>query len=155
VSDGVVWENSPLRGAILKDGAEREDALRDAVFDRLAHWKEHLKSAECVGTADVSGKPAYRVLATPRSGSPQTLYFDKDTGLLVRSETTVSSAAGAISVVAEPSDFRRVDGIMLPFTSRMRVMGQERIVTIDKVEHNVALPADRFAVPAAIRAWIK
>jgi hypothetical protein len=44
---------------------------------------------------------------------------------------------------------------MVPFTSRMRVMGQERVVTIDKVEHNVDLPADRFAVPAAIRAWIK
>jgi outer membrane lipoprotein-sorting protein len=94
-------------------------------------------------------------VATPKSGSPQTLYFDKDTGLLVRSETTVNSAAGAISVVAEPGDFRKVDGIMMPFTSRMRVMGQERVVTIERVEHNVALPADRFAVPAAVKAWIK
>jgi hypothetical protein len=155
VSDGVVWENSSVRGPVVKDGVERDDTLRDAIFDRIAHWKEHLKSAACVGTADVNGKAAYRVVATPKSGSPQTLYFDKDTGLLVRTETIVSSAAGALAVVAEPGDFRTVDGITLAFTSRIKVMGQERVVTIDKVEHNAALPDDRFALPAEIRALIK
>jgi len=155
VSGGVAWENSALRGAIVKDGVERDDALRDAIFDRMAHWKEHLKSAECVGTTDVNGKPAYRVVATPKTGSPQTLYFDKDTGLLVRTETTVNSAAGAVPVVAEPGDFRKVDGIKLAFTSRMKVMGQDRVVTIEKVEHNVELPADRFALPAEIRPLVK
>ena len=58
-------------------------------------------------------------------------------------------------MVAEPGDFRKVDGIMLPFTSRMKVMGQERVVTVEQVEHNVTLPADRFALPAAIAALVK
>jgi hypothetical protein len=44
---------------------------------------------------------------------------------------------------------------MVAFTSRMRVMGQERVVTIEKVEHNVAMPADRFALPAEIKALVK
>ena len=126
VSDGVAWETSALRGALVKDGIERDDALRDAILDRIAHWKEHLKSAECVGTTGVNGKTAYRVVATPKSGTPQTLYFDRDTGLLVRTETTVHSAAGAVPVVAEPGDARKVDGIMVAFTSRLQVMGQER-----------------------------
>jgi hypothetical protein len=155
VADGVAWENSAMRGAIVKDGLERDDALRDAIFDRIAHWKEHLKSADCTGVTDVNGKPAYRVVATPKAGSPQTFYFDKESGLLVRTEATVNSAAGAVAVVADPGDFRTVDGIMMPFSSRMRVMGQERVVTIEKVEHNVALPADRFAFPAEIKALIK
>jgi hypothetical protein len=155
VSDGVAWENSAIRGPIVKDGVEKDDALRDATFDRIAHWKEHLKSAECVGVADVNGKPAYRVVATPRAGTPQTLYFDKDSGLLVRTETTVTTAGGAVPVVAEPGDFRKVDGIMMAFTSRMKVMGQERVVTIEKVEHNVDLPADRFSLPAEVKALIK
>jgi len=37
----------------------------------------------------------------------------------------------------------------------MRVMGQERVVTIEKVEHNVAMPADRFALPPEIAALVK
>ena len=155
VSEGIAWENSAIRGAVVKDGIELDDARRDAIFDRLAHWKEHLKSAECVGTADVNGKPAYRVVITPKAGSPQTVYLDKETGLLARTETTVNSAAGAVAVVAEPGDFRKVDGIMLAFTSRMKVMGQERVVTVEQVEHNVTLPADRFALPAEIAALVK
>lgn len=155
VADGVAWENSALRGAIVKDGVERDDALRDAIFDRLPHWKQHLKSAVCTGVADVNGKPAYRVVATPVSGSPQSFYFDRESGLIVRTETTVQSAAGAVQVVAEPGDFRKVDGVLLSFTSRMQVLGQQRVVTIESVEHNVALPADRFAPPAEIKALVK
>ena len=155
VSDGVAWEYSALRGPIVKDGLERDDVLRDAIFDRMAHWKEHLKSAECVGTADVNGKAAYRVAATPKSSSPQTLYFDRESGLLTRIETTVTTAGGAVPVVAEPGDYRSVNGLMMPFTSRMQVMGQERVVTIEKVEHNVDLPPGRFALPAAIAALVK
>lgn len=155
VSDGVAWENSAIRGAIVKDGVERDDALRDATFDRLAHWKDHLKSAECTGVAEVGGKPAYRVVVTPKAGSPQTFYFDKESGLLVRSESTVQSPGGPVAVVAEPGDYRKVDGITIPFTNRVELMGQKRVLSIAKVEHNVAMPPDRFALPAEIKALVK
>ncbi len=154
-SDGVVWENSALRGAIVKDGAERDDTLRDAVFDRMAHWRDHVKSAECTGAADVAGRPAYRVVITPKVGSVQTFHFDKESGLLVRTEGTVNSAAGEIAVMAEPGDYRKVDGILTPFTSRVSLLGQQRVLTVDTLEQNVDLPADRFAMPAEIRAILK
>jgi len=155
VSEGVVWENSAMRGAIVKDGAERDDTLRDAAFDRMAHWREHLKSAECTGTADVAGKPAYRVVITPKVGSVQTSYFDKESGLLVRTEGTVNSAAGEIAVTSEPGDYRKVDGILTAFTSRVSLLGQQRVLTVDTLEQNVDLPADRFAMPAEIKAILK
>jgi hypothetical protein len=155
VSEGLVWENSALRGPTVKEGAERDDVLKAAVFDRLAHWKDHLTSAECTGTADVNDKAAYRVVTTPKSGASETLYFDAASGLLVRTETTVTTAAGAVPVVAEPGDYRKVDGVLLSFSSRMKVMGQERVVTIEQVEHNVAMPVDRFALPSEIKALIK
>jgi hypothetical protein len=155
VSDGVAWENSALRGPLLKEGLERDDAVKAAIFDRLAHWKAHMKRAECTGGADVNGRPAYRVVATPTLGTPETLFFDVESGLLVRTEMTVATAAGAVPLAAEPSDYRKVDGLLMAFSSRMKVMGQERVVTIEKVEHNVELPADRFALPPEIRALIK
>jgi hypothetical protein len=154
-SDGVVWENSAMRGPIVKEGAERDDSLRDAVFDRMAHWKDHVTAAECTGAADVNGKPAYRVVLTPKVGAAQTLYFDQSSGLIVKSETIVNSSAGVVTVASEPSDYRRVDGVLIPFSSRMSVMGQQRALTIDKVEQNADLPADRFALPAEIKAIVK
>ena len=155
VSDGVVWENSALRGAIVKDGAERDEALRDATFDRMAHAPDYHTRIECTGLVDVGGKPAYRVVATPTTGSPQTLFFDKESALLVRMESTVASAGGQIAVVSEPGDFRKVGALLMPFTSRMTVMGQQRMLTVETVEQDVALPADRFALPAEIKALVK
>ena len=155
VSDGVVWENSALRGAIVKEGAERDDGLRDATFDRLAHARDYHKSIDCTGIVDVGGKPAYRVVVTPATGSAQTLFFDTASSLLVRVESTVTSAAGQIAVVSQPGDYRKIGAILMPFTSRMTLMGQQRALTVEKVEQDVDLPADRFALPAEIKAIVK
>jgi hypothetical protein len=152
VVDGVAWENSGMRGAIVKAGAEQADGLRDAAFDRLIYWKNTTKSAECVGTTDIDGKPAYKVVLTPKVGSAQTIYFDKDTALIVQTESTLTMAGQAIDIVSKAEDYRTVDGVKLPFKVRQVVMGQERVLTFDKIQHNVELPADRFALPPAIKA---
>jgi hypothetical protein len=52
------------------------------------------------------------------------------------------------------SDYREVDGILLPFKVRVAVAGQTRVMTNTSVKHNVELPADRFAVPEDILALI-
>ncbi|HPW19997.1 MAG TPA: hypothetical protein PLE61_04205 [Vicinamibacterales bacterium] len=155
VWNGVVWENSALRGPIVKDGAERDDTLRDAAFDHMARWKEHFTSVECTGVADVNGNPAYRVVVTPKIGSRQTLYFDRETALLVRSESMIDSAAGQIAVTAEPDDYRKVGGILTPFTSRVSLLGQQRTLTVETIEQNVDLAADRFDPPAEIKALLR
>jgi zinc protease len=154
VVDGIAWENSAMRGAIVKDGAEKADGLRDATFDRLIYWKDTVKSAECVGTSDVDGKPAYKVLLTPKVGSAQTLYFDRDSSLIVQMETTMVVSGQSIDIVSKPTDYRDIDGIKTPFKMRQYVMGQERVLTLVKLQHNVDLPADRFALPPAIKALV-
>jgi hypothetical protein len=153
VADGVVWENSAMRGALLKEGQERADALRDAGFDRLANWRSTFKSAECVSVEDVNGRPAYKVVLTAINGSPVTAYFDRESGLVVKSTTTIESQGVKAEMESYPSDYRVVDGIKFAFTTRVSLAG-DRVVTVEKVEHNVELPADRFALPAAIKALV-
>lgn len=155
VVDGIAWENSAFRGAIVKDGAEKADAQRDATLDRLAYWKDNTKKVECVGIADVDGKPAYKVAVWPKLGGAMTLYFDKESGLLVQSETMMVAAGQTIELTSKPSDYRPVDGIKMPFLVKQYVMGQERTIKFDKIENNVEMPADRFALPAAIKAIVE
>lgn len=155
VVDGIVWENSAMRGAIVKEGAEKDDVLRDAAFDRMVYWKPSTKSVECVGVADVDGKPAYKVVLTPKTGSAQTIYFDRETGLAVQIETRMAAAGQVIDIVSKPGDYRVLDGVKIPFTIKQYLMGQERVITLQSVEHNVSLPADRFALPAAIKALVE
>ncbi len=155
VADGVAWENSAMRGPIVREGQERANALREATFDRLVYWRTAFKSAECVGADTVEGKRAFKVVMTPDGGSPLTLYFDADSGLLARVESTYEGPEGKFPLVASLGDYRSVDGIKMAFTSKVSVAGQERTVTIERVEQNVDMPADRFALPAEIKALVK
>jgi outer membrane lipoprotein-sorting protein len=143
-----------MRGAVVKDGAEKADALRDATFDRLVYWKETAKSVQCTGTAEVDGKPAYKVVMTPKVGSPQTIYFDRDSGLILQVDTTMVVSGQSIDIVSRPGDYREVDGIKMAFKMVQLLMGQERVLTLEKLQHNVDMPADRFALPPAIRAIV-
>ncbi len=154
--DGVAWEMSAQRGAVVKAGAEREDAMRDAIFDRLIHWKDHLKSAECTGSGMVDGKPVYKVLLTPKLGSPQTYSFDQGTGLILQADSVIDSTAGKLTVIAKPGDYRRVDGVLMPFTNRVTIveLAQDRVVTVSKVDHTTPIPPGRFVLPAEITALV-
>jgi outer membrane lipoprotein-sorting protein len=152
VVDGLAWENSAMRGAIVKEGVEKADAIRDATFDRLIYWKDTVAKAETSGTAEVDGKTVYKVVVTPKVGAPQTVYFDRESSLVVQLDTTMVVGGQSLDIVSKPSDYRVVDGIKSPFKMVQYLLGQERVLTLEKVEHNVDLPADRFEPPAAIKA---
>jgi hypothetical protein len=62
---------------------------------------------------------------------------------------------GAIPVESFPGDYMRIDGILLPRKNVVKTVGPERIATIESIEQNVDLPADRFALPAEIKALVK
>jgi hypothetical protein len=155
-TDGsVVWQISTTAGAQVLDGKEKATQLHLNIFDRLVVWRKAFKEVENKGIEDVAGRPCYKIVATTAELSPQTLFFDVESRLLVRFAMTTESQAGSIPVQTTLSDYRAVDGILLPHKTVVRTVGPERVVTVEKIEHNVALPADRFALPAEIQALVK
>jgi len=154
-TDGkVVWENSAMMGPQIKEGQERSDFLREAALDKYARWREVYGDAECVGAESVDGNPAYKVNLTPKDGRPQSLYFDQASKLLVKVDLTVENPMGVIPVETYLRDYRKVDGLLLPYTARVVVMGQERLMTTESIEQNVDLPEDRFGLPEEVRALL-
>jgi len=162
-SDGeVVWERSLMTGPVVKEGREREDALRESTFDKLVHWRKIYAKAVCAGVEAVNGTPCFKVRVTPRSdpsgtgerARSQSLYFERTSGLLVRMKFTLESAMGPLPTEVILGDYKRVDGILLPHTMKTKVLGQERVVTVKRVRHNLELPADRFALPADVQALV-
>jgi hypothetical protein len=154
-TDGeIVWENSATLGPQIKEGQEKTDFLRESRFDKLAAWRELYPEVECVGVEPVDEKPAHKVVATPADGKPQTLWFDQASKLLVKFEFISESPMGTIPLENYLSDYRAVDGLLLPHLARIVVLGQERVVTTESIEQNVDLPADRFDLPGEIRALL-
>jgi hypothetical protein len=148
----TAWESNMLQGARIKDGEERAAMERSARISVLDSWREVYTSAKTVGSEDVGGKPAWKVEMTPKEGKPETFFFDKATGLLVRSTETLATAMGDIPVESELSDYRPVDGVQTPFTMTQKAMSQTMVMHFAKVTYNAPIPPDRFDLPAPVKA---
>lgn len=154
VSGDVVWELSPMTGPRIKTGEEQLTALRDGTFDRFVIWRELYPETAYEGIEEIDGQSCHRVVLKPDGGSPQTFYFDQRTGLMIQASSEVATPMGAISVDTYPGDYREVDGVLIPFTARVEVMGQSRTITTTGVEHNVALDDDIFDLPDEIQVLL-
>ena len=154
-TDGdVVWETNMVTGPQIKTDQERSFILRAATFDALVNWRKLYKKAETVGTETIDDKPCYKIVLTPTEGLPETRYYDLATNLLLKTELSLELPMGTIPMENYTGDYKKVDGILLPHQTRVMVMGQQRVMTIESIEHNVKIPKDRFKLPAEIQALV-
>jgi len=155
-SDGkIAWSLSALQGPRLKEGDEKASTLRDAKFQGELNWRDNYKQAKTVGVEQVDGKDCYKVELTPNEGSPVTRFYDKESGLLVKTAMTVSTPMGEIAAESVASDYRKEGDILVPHKMVQKAAGQEMTFTIESVKYNSEIPKDRFATPDEIKALMK
>jgi hypothetical protein len=148
----TAWENSALQGPRILEGEEKVEAKHAARLLSLAAWRSVYKSARTIGSEDVGGKPAWKVEMTPNEGKPETFYFDRDSGLLVKIAAVRSTPLGDVATESTMSDFRSVDGLLTPFAQTETAMNQSIVTHFKSVSYNVPLPKDRFDLPPAVKA---
>ena len=154
VSGGVAWENSALLGPRVKSGEEKAQSLREARMNASYHWRDLYTKAETTGLEDVDGKPCYKVVVTPKEGKPETLYFEKDSGLLKKTTVIAASQMGDVQAEIIASEYKDFGGILVPAKATQKAAGQEFSIIIDNVAVNPEIPAERFELPAAIKALV-
>ncbi len=155
-TDGIVhWESNAMTGPRVLEGPEKALNARLTRFNAALYWKELYQKAECVGVEDVDERPCYEVVFTPEEGEPETAYYDRKSYMPRKTVLMVQTPMGAIPMEAVATDYRSVDDVQLPFKVTQTIAGvQQIIVTVESVEHNVDIPADRFALPEAVRALV-
>jgi hypothetical protein len=156
-SDGeIAWENSALQGPRIKQGVERSDALRDGAFNPFLQWQKLYAKGETAGSETVESHDCYRVVLTPKEGKPMTEFYDKKSGLLVKTMATVTSQMGEVNAEVLYDDYRKdSDNVLSPHRRVERAAQQEVVIQIDSVEVNPELPKDRFDLPIEVRALLK
>ena len=92
---------------------------------------------------------------TPTEGKPETFFFDRDSGLLVKTTAVRSTPLGDIPSETDMSDYRVVDGIQTPFLLTEKAMNQNMVMKFTSIAYNVEIPKDRFDLPDAIKALVK
>src|ERR1700722_11646605 len=155
-SDGeVAWENSAVQGPRIKQGVERSDALRDGTFNPFLQWQKLYAKGETAGSETVESHDCYKVVLTPKEGKPMTEFYDKKSGLLVKTMATVTSQMGEVNAEVLYDDYRKdSDNILSPHRRVERAAQQEVVIQIDSVEVNPDLPKDRFDLPPEIQALL-
>ena len=147
-TDGkTAWTMNPIQGNRDITGEEllqlklANNLSRDVNLDKLyANWT--VKGIEKVG-----GQDAYVLVGTPAGLQPETFYFDKQSGLLVQSESTMVSPEGKMPAKAFYEDYREIDGVKIPYKMRVVVPQAEIITTITEIKHGAAIEEAKFAKP--------
>ena len=146
--DGTnAWADDPQNGLRTLSGAEAEDSKRQADFYHQVSMRKYYSKWNVSGTQKIGDHDAYAVEATSTAGDLDKMYFDAQTGLLVRAITTVHSPQGDQVIQADLSDYRDADGIKLPFSVHQSSVQAEYTITFTEVHHNVDLTDAQFAKP--------
>jgi outer membrane lipoprotein-sorting protein len=132
-------------------GPQSAYAMQDAEFDSVfVDYKEKGYKIALVGKETLDGKPVYHLTVTKKSGPVQDFYLDAQTGLEKKISVQLDTPNQQNMVVAtQMSDYRDVDGRLIPFTTQQTQNGITlSTVTLDKVEFNVPADDSLFRMPA-------
>lgn len=156
VNGDQAWGNDTLSGARFLNDEEKKQMVAKAeyfadIFRTAGDWRKQCKEVQLLGEEVVNGKAAYKVQMTTLQGEKSINYYDKHSSLMVRREVFV----GDEHAVEHYSDFRKVDGLVQPFTTRVVNGSLETIVTIEHFAPNAEIPAELFVLPTELQRQIE
>ena len=137
--DGTVSELNKDDMAAMKNHTDfyRDTRLRE-IFPKMT-----LKSREKVG-----GRECYVIEATPKTGEPEKLYFDTESGLLLRNDWEAKTPDGPLPRSYYLEDYQQVDGIKFPHTFRQPATDIPGwTFKITEIKHNVTVDDAMFKKP--------
>src|SRR6266850_7806982 len=113
----VGWEKT-ARGVREITGSQLADLRAANNLFALIKLKEQFTRARVSGKDKIGDREVYVVNGTATDGKRQRLFFDAETGLLLRRITYTSTMIGVIPEQVDFEDYRDVDGVKFPFTAR-------------------------------------
>jgi hypothetical protein len=102
----------------------------------------------------IEGRPVDVIEGQIPGGSNIKLYFDKQSGLLVRYVRYSVTAVGTVPIHVVYSDYRDVPGlgVKIPYEWQVTWTDGQSTFKLDSVQPNAAIDASRFARPTPPRA---
>ena len=133
-------------------------AARAADFYEPLNLKREYPQLAVRGIEKVNGRDAYLVVGVPQGDKPESLYFDTQSGLLLRKQTVLPTPIGDSPFQIDFDDYRETgSGVKVPFLIHMSPanarteLAPDATLRVIKVEDNVAIDNARFARPAPAR----
>jgi photosynthetic reaction center cytochrome c subunit len=143
------WIKSPrgLLGQYELAGSELDGLRLEAQLAFPAQIKQVLTNLRAGNPDSINGSDVDVVQGTGPRGVLATLYFDKQSGLLVRLVRYGRSPVGRVPVQSDYSDYRDVGGVKFPFKYTFSWLDGRDAFQLTEVKTNVPIDAAKFGKP--------
>lgn len=99
--------------------------------------------------AQINGRAVYVLTGTPENLPPAQLYFDEQSGLLLRVLRYAETPLGLNPTQIDYADYREEGGLKTPFRWTIARPGGAFTIQIEQTQQNVPIADDKFAKPAS------
>ena len=149
------WAVNPFQGASLQDGAEKELSIRGSRLHPLLHVKHDYAEMKTTGRESINGKSCVVLEMTTPEKQVETWFVDEESWHRIRTTMTMESPmTGKIKVTTTESNFKEIDGLMFAHNILMDQGIQKIAVRMTEVTQNLSIPAEKFQLPASVKALV-
>ncbi|HKN74459.1 MAG TPA: c-type cytochrome [Candidatus Acidoferrum sp.] len=140
------WLGNPGRTQMMS-AAENAAARIDADLYFAAHIKTLYQKFTVVPGEKIDGHDTYLVIGRNEGQPPLRLYFDQQSGLLLRLVRYAETALGRMPTQIDYADYRDADGVKIPYRWTLARPGNRFTIQVDQVQQNVPVDDAKFAAP--------
>jgi len=145
----VGWEKT-AQGVRELSGEELADLKLSMQLFRNLKLKEQYTALRIGGRERIGDRAAIVVLGTTPEKKRERLFFDTESGLLLRRITYLETKIGVIPQQADFEDYRDVDGVKLPFTIRLSIVDVANPYgtrKLSEIKLNAPVDESKFKMP--------
>ena len=141
------WLSTP-NGIRPMSAAEQKAASIDAQLYFPVWLSKAYQEFKVAPGEEIEGKATYLVSANDKDELPLSLYFDQQSGLLLRLIRFAETPLGRNPTQIDYADFRAVDGLKLPYRWTLARPNGRFTIQIDDVKQNVPVDDKLFVAPS-------
>jgi len=151
-TNGWIAAADKLMRVLPLAGGDLEGAKMDALLSFPARIKQDFQWRTGFPSVSIDDRPVEVIQNAARGNTGAKLYFDSESGLLVRQVRFVDTAVGVIPAQIDYSDYRAVAGVKVPFKRVITWTDGRSTIVLSQVQPNIRIDAGQFAKPAPPRA---
>lgn len=142
------WVQTPAGTITDSSPQEIAELERDAEVYSAGRIKTQFESMKLENKARLNGRDVYVIEGKPARGPAEKLFFDVESGLLVRWDMARrKEGRGTVFVKVHLDDYKDVSGIKVPFKIRFGFESFNFTVYVDQLEYNIPIDDAIFLKP--------
>jgi len=143
------WLGIPGHPLREMHGSDLEGASLDADLHLPAHLKSMFTEMRSAGTEKIGDRETYVVVGNREGNPPVRLYFDEQSGFLVRLIRFGETALGWMPTRIDYADYRSTDKVSIPYRWTLARPGGRFTIQLSDVRQNVPVEDSVFVKPPA------